>query len=149
MKIKLKQEGANSSIQLIVSLIFVLMGVWFYFDKLKDKPEIDVFDWSYIAFFSILFVVFLVKGVIGFLKYPFVEIDDEAITYLSDINDFPTTIQWDNVTQIEINPIAIFLHKKAGEPLGVSLNTMSDKSETELLDMLHQIAQKRNISVVK
>ncbi len=68
MKFKLKEEGLNASIQFIVSFIFVLMGVWFYFEELKDKSEIDMFDWVYLIFFGVLFVVFLVKGIKGIIK---------------------------------------------------------------------------------
>ncbi len=150
MKFKLKQEGLNASIQFIVSFIFVLMGVWFYFDKLKNKPEIDVFDWAYILFFGILFLVFLIKGIIGIIKYPFLQIDDEKITYLPDVNDFPTVLEWENIIQVEINEVVILLHKKAGQPLHIYLDELNDKIvKSDFINMVEEFTEKKKIPIIK
>ncbi len=148
MKFKLKQEKLNVSIQFIVSFIFILMGVWFYFDELKDKPQIDMFDWAYLIFFGVLFIVFLVKGIMGTVKYPFVQIDDQNITYLPDVNDFSTVLEWDNITKVEINQVAVIFHKEARQPLEIALNNFSEKSESELIDTIKELAKKKEIILV-
>ncbi len=148
MKIKLKQDSLNSSIQFIVSFIFVLMGIWFYFDKLSNKPQIDMFDWAYIVFFIGLFVFFFIKGIIGIIKYPFIELNTENITYLPEVNDFSTVLKWENITKIEITTVSILFHKKAGQPFEFYLNKLSDKIEFEFVNKLKELAYKQNITVI-
>lgn len=141
-KKNLQQDGMSSRLKVLVSVVFLSVGAWFYGTNVHGKFELDMYDWAYLLFFGSVGLYFLIRSFVDRKNEPFVEIDEDRLLLKSSSIEGVKEVFWERVRCVEQSDDWVVLMEHDGRKTQFMLSSLSEADVERFLEVLSEVTTK-------
>lgn len=141
-KKSLQQDGMSSRLKALVSVVFFLVGTWFYWTNVRGKFELDMYDWAYLFFFGGVGLYFLIRSFVDRKNEPFIEVNEDRLLLKSSSIEEVKEVFWERVRCIEQSDCWVVLIESDGRKTQIMLSSLSGADVDCFLEVLSEIIEK-------
>ena len=144
----LKEKWKKSFSSVILGICAFLVASSWIISKFIENAIIQPFDWFYCGFFALLSVGHCIRGlypVENFFGKAYILINSELISLKATVFDKEQLIAWREIKSIDYKLNKFEIKKTDNTRMGISLSKFNCALKGEIKEMIHFIANEKNI----
>lgn len=141
----IKEKDSNKFTFIIAGIIFLIMGIWMYFDKNDSMRGINSIDLIYVVALGVVGIYFLIRGLKKSETNAFVLVNKDIISLKPNSASREKSIQWQHVEFIKKIGSSYTFQLKDQSIFTVHFSYYPADIATDLKQAIDMIAAQKNI----